>query len=75
MLQEAPKSRKECFALEYRLGNRFLEKKGDFFEGVRAVLVDKDGKPKWNPAKLEEVDTQFYFRPLTPEESSRLMLQ
>ena len=28
----------------------------DFAEGVRAMVVDKDRKPAWQPAKIEDVD-------------------
>lgn len=44
-----------CLALEFRVVTRLLDQH-DFFEGVRAVLVDKDQKPVWQPSRLEEVD-------------------
>ncbi|MEO8401467.1 MAG: enoyl-CoA hydratase/isomerase family protein [Gammaproteobacteria bacterium] len=59
----------ECMQIEYRLTSRFLEGH-DFFEGIRAVLVDKDQKPHWKPAKLDEItaiDIKKYFAPLEKE--------
>ncbi len=43
----------------------------DFREGVRALIVDKDGKPQWRPARLDEVrrsEVEALFAPLGADE-------
>ena len=45
----------ECMRTEFRIVNRIL-KGHDFYEGVRAAIVDKDRKPRWDPPYLEEID-------------------
>jgi enoyl-CoA hydratase/carnithine racemase len=44
----------ECFRMELGVVKRVIEE-GDFCEGVRAQLVDKDRKARWAPATLAEV--------------------
>ena len=43
-----------CFRMELAIVRRCLEH-GDFAEGIRAMLVHKDRKPRWKPASLAEV--------------------
>jgi enoyl-CoA hydratase len=51
---------------EFRIVSR-VARGHDFYEGVRAVLVDKDNQPRWNPASLAEVGAAqvgAHFAPL-----------
>ena len=48
-------SLKDELIMEYRMVQRCVEI-GDFFEGVRAMLVDKDRKPNWKPNNIQDVD-------------------
>jgi enoyl-CoA hydratase len=56
----------DALALEYRLTQHVMSGH-DFYEGVRAVLVDKDQRPRWDPPTLAAVDeamVEAYFAPL-----------
>ena len=62
---------RQTLAVDYRLAVRILEANGDFYEGVRAALIDKDGAPKWSPSRLEDVTDAMldsYFAPLGSDE-------
>uniref|UniRef100_A0A671U6S0 3-hydroxyisobutyryl-CoA hydrolase n=1 Tax=Sparus aurata TaxID=8175 RepID=A0A671U6S0_SPAAU len=48
----------DVLVMEYRLSQACM-RGCDFYEGVRAVLVDKDQSPKWSPSTLEEVSDQM----------------
>lgn len=59
----------ECLVREYRMSLHGISKEisPDFFEGVRARLVEKDLAPKWDPPTLKHVSNDMvdqYFSPL-----------
>jgi len=47
----------ECMAMELHVSQQFL-KTPDFYEGVRAAVIDKDQSPKWQPSDLASVDQE-----------------
>lgn len=60
----------DCMRMEFRILVRMLEGH-DFYEGIRAAIVDKDRQPKWRPAELGSVaaaDVDPYFAPLGQRE-------
>ena len=59
-----------CMRMEFRIVSRVIHGH-DFYEGVRAVIVDKDNKPRWHPASLAEVsddEVERHFAPLGADE-------
>jgi len=61
----------EALATEYVVAQRCMRPGKDFFEGIRAVLVDKnDPPPRWSPKTLAEVsaaEVDSFFAPLEPQ--------
>jgi len=60
-------------AQEFAIGARVAQSH-DFIEGVRALIVDKDNAPRWNPATLEGVSDAMIdaiFAPLPEGEAWR----
>jgi enoyl-CoA hydratase len=56
--------------MEYRLASR-VTRRHDFIEGVRAVIIDKDNAPRWDPPDLAGVSEALLdelFAPLPPGE-------
>lgn len=62
----------QCMRAEFRVVSRVVHGH-DFYEGVRAVIVDKDNAPRWRPETLDAVsaaDIEHYFAPLGADELS-----
>src|SRR5436190_1152315 len=60
----------DCMVHEFRIVSRIVYGQ-DFYEGVRAVIVDKDNAPRWQPATLADVaetEVERHFAPLGAEE-------
>lgn len=63
-------SLEDALRMEFRLCVRLYEH-GEFIEGVRALIVDKDRQPKWQRAQLADVPPDLverYLAPLPPDE-------
>jgi enoyl-CoA hydratase len=59
----------ECMQTEFRIVSRVVYGH-DFYEGIRAVIIDKDNRPRWRPGSLGEVTGDMvagYFGPVHHE--------
>ncbi len=48
----------DCLKMDYTLVTHFMQGT-EFYEGVRALLVDKDKNPQWSPASLDLVSDEL----------------
>jgi len=62
----------DCMRMEYRLACR-MATAHDFAEGIRARIIDKDGSPRWKPARLEDVDEAAVAAMFAPLERELLL--
>jgi enoyl-CoA hydratase len=63
----------ECMRTEFRIVSRLIHGH-DFYEGVRAVIVDKDNAPRWRPTTLAEVSDAEIARHFAPLGAGELAL-
>ena len=60
----------DCMKMEFRMVNKVMNDH-DFYEGVRALIIDKDNKPSWSPKSIEDVEDDFvdeFFHSLNENE-------
>ncbi|XP_035728304.1 3-hydroxyisobutyryl-CoA hydrolase, mitochondrial-like [Vespa mandarinia] len=65
----------DCARMDCRMGHRLLSQGSDIFEGINTTLYEKDRKPRWNPAHLEDVSMdkiKHYLSNLPPEKELKL---
>lgn len=59
----ASMNERQVFEMEYKISQGFMNHT-EFFEGVRALLVDKDKNPQWKHASVNDVspdEVNFFF--------------
>jgi enoyl-CoA hydratase/carnithine racemase len=59
----------DCMKAEFRIVSRVVYGH-DFYEGIRAVIIDRDNAPRWRPATLDavsEAEVERHFAPLAEE--------
>jgi enoyl-CoA hydratase len=63
-----------CMQVEFRIVSRIIQGH-DFYEGVRAVITDKDNSPHWQPSELAQVSATEVERHFAPLPGDGLVLQ
>jgi len=53
-----------CLARELE-GDALILRQADFYEGIRAAVIDRDRKPQWHPARLADVDARALLAGIT----------
>lgn len=59
-------SLRDVMVQDLRVSSRFLREGSDFYEGVRAVIIDKDNAPNWS-APVSDAEVDAYFEPLAAD--------
>ncbi|KAL2738292.1 hypothetical protein V1477_011651 [Vespula maculifrons] len=65
----------DCARMDCRMGHNLLVEGSDIFKGINVVLYEKDRKPEWNPARLEDVPMEkiiHYLDNVSPEKELKL---
>ncbi|PHT59451.1 3-hydroxyisobutyryl-CoA hydrolase-like protein 5 [Capsicum baccatum] len=67
----------QCLRREFRITVNTLRSilSDDFYEGIRAAIIDKDKSPKWNPSTLDKVYDEQLDLIFKPFEEHNLELQ
>jgi len=65
-LGRGSRSLEECLEREFAAGRQVLVGH-DFYEGVRAAVIDKDRNPRWSPSRLEDVTEADIAAYVSPE--------
>ncbi|WP_455480028.1 enoyl-CoA hydratase/isomerase family protein [Bartonella sp. B23] len=69
MKQSSFQTFEDCIKVENRIAHHMINSH-DFYEGVRAMLIEKDRTPKWQPDKLSDITDEMidlYFQPVERE--------
>ncbi|MCZ2328260.1 enoyl-CoA hydratase/isomerase family protein [Bartonella sp. F02] len=69
MKQNSCQTLEEYIKVENRIAHHMINDH-DFYEGIRAILIDKDQTPKWNPDQLSNITDEMietYFQPVERE--------
>jgi enoyl-CoA hydratase len=64
----------EAMRTEFRIVSRICHG-ADFYEGVRAAIIDKDNAPRWSPATLADVEPNAIARYFAPLDGDELALE